>query len=148
MATAACAAKHELLRLQGSQDMRTLRRQLSAIVAEARSANPWTGQARASSRYVMYPMILWLIPMCLIAAVEPKMATNVADGMNVYFAAIPGSMWALFGTGDLDYTAARSWARRVGFDNQQGSHPRWIGHSPDRTDKGTAYERFGTASGS
>jgi ABC-type dipeptide/oligopeptide/nickel transport system permease component len=127
--------------------MGTLHTPWWAIVAEARSADPWTSRARASFLYVMYTMILWSIPMGLIAAIEPKMATNVADGMNVSFAAIPESMWALFGTGYLDYTAARSWAKVRGFDNQQGSHPRWNGHSPDRTDKGTAYERFGTTSG-
>ena len=126
--------------------MGTLRTLWSTIAAEARSADPWTSRARASFLYVICTMILWSIPMGLIVAIEPKMATNVADGMNIYFAAIPESMWALFGTGNLGYTAERSWARARGFDDQQGSHPRWNGHSPDRTDKGTAYERFGTAS--
>lgn len=110
------AAKLELLKLQGSQDMDTLRTQLSAIVAEAQSADPWTSRARPSFLYVMYTMILWSIPMGLIAAVEPKMATNVAAGMTAYLAAIPESMWALFGTGYLGYTAARSWGKARGFD--------------------------------
>ena len=110
------AAKLELLKLQGSQDMETLRTQLSAIVAEAQSTDPWTSRARPSFLYVMYTMILWAIPMGLIAAVQPRMATNVAAGMTAYLAAIPESMWALFGTGYLGYTAARSWGKVREFD--------------------------------
>ena len=110
------AAKLELLKMQGSQEMETLRTQLSAIVAEAESTDPWTSRARPSFLYVMYAMILWAIPMGLIAAVQPKMAQNVAAGMTAYLAAIPESMWALFGTGYLGYTAARSWGKARGFE--------------------------------
>lgn len=110
------AAKLELLKMQGSQEMEALRTQLSAIVAEAQSTDPWTSRARPSFLYVMYAMILWAIPMGLIAAVQPKMAANVAAGMTAYLAAIPESMWALFGTGYLGYTAARTWGKAKGFD--------------------------------
>ena len=110
------AAKLELLKMQGSQEMETLRTQLSAIVAEAQSTDPWTSRARPSFLYVMYAMILWAIPMGLIAAVQPTMAANVAAGMTAYLAAIPESMWALFGTGYLGYTAARTWGKARGFD--------------------------------
>ncbi len=110
------AAKLELLKMQGSQEMETLRTQLSAIVAEAQSNDPWTSRARPSFLYVMYAMILWAIPMGLIAAVQPTMAANVAAGMTAYLAAIPESMWALFGTGYLGYTAARTWGKARGFD--------------------------------
>ncbi|MGE3747914.1 MAG: 3TM-type holin, partial [Sphingomonadaceae bacterium] len=41
-------AKLELIRLQGSQDMEVLRTQLSAILAEAQSSDPWTSRARPS----------------------------------------------------------------------------------------------------
>lgn len=110
------AAKLELLKMQESQEMETLRTQLSAIVAEAGSNDPWTSRARPSFLYVMYTMILWSIPMGLIAAVRPKMAQDVAAGMTAYLAAIPESMWALFGTGYLGYTAARTWGKAKGFD--------------------------------
>lgn len=110
------AAKLELLKLQGTQDMEVLKTQLSAIVAEAGSTDPWTSRARPSFLYVMYAMILWAIPMGLIAAVQPGMATNIARGMTGYLSAIPESMWALFGTGYLGYTAARSWGKARGFE--------------------------------
>ena len=110
------AAKLELLKLQGSQEMDVLRVQLSAIVAEAGSTDPWTSRARPSFLYVMYAMILWAIPMGLIASVRPDMAKAIAAGMNAYLAGIPEPLWALFGTGYLGYTAARQWGKAQGVD--------------------------------
>jgi Holin of 3TMs, for gene-transfer release len=108
------AAKLELLKLQGSQEMDAIKTQMTAIVAEAQSADPWTSRARPSFLYVMYAMILWAIPMGLIAAVRPDMARGIANGMNAYLAGIPEPMWALFGTGYLGYTVARSWGKSKG----------------------------------
>jgi len=110
------AAKLELLKLQGSQDMDAIKTQMTAIVAEAQSADPWTSRARPSFLYVMYTMILWAIPMGLIAAARPEMAKSIAEGMNAYLAGIPEPMWALFGTGYLGYTAARSWGKAKGLE--------------------------------
>jgi Holin of 3TMs, for gene-transfer release len=90
--------------------------QMTAIVAEAQSTDPWTSRARPSFLYVMYTIILWAIPMGLIAAVRPDMAKGIADGMNAYLAGIPEPMWALFGTGYLGYTAARSWGKAKGVE--------------------------------
>lgn len=109
-------AKLELLKLQGSQDMDTLKNQMAAIVAEAQSADPWTSRARPSFLYVMYAMILWALPMGLIAAVNPAMAQGIAAGMNAYLSGIPESLWALFGTGYLGYTVARQWGKAKGTD--------------------------------
>lgn len=109
-------AKLELLELQGTQEMEALKAQLSAILAEAGSADPWTSRARPSFLYVMYAIILWSIPMGLIAAVAPAMARGIASGMNAYLAGIPESLWALFGTGYLGYTVARQWGKSRGFE--------------------------------
>lgn len=110
------AAKLELLKLQGSQELDAIKTQMTAIIAEAQSNDPWTSRARPSFLYVMYAMILWAIPMGLIAAVRPDMAKGIAEGMNAYLAGIPEPMWALFGTGYLGYTVARSWGKAKGFD--------------------------------
>ncbi|QQV77477.1 holin family protein [Sphingomonas aliaeris] len=110
------AAKLELLKLEGSQDMEQIRAQLSAIVAEAQSADPWTSRARPSFLYVMYALLLWAIPMGLIAAAQPAMAKDIASGMNAYLAGIPEPLYALFGTGYLGYTVARSWGKAKGID--------------------------------
>jgi Holin of 3TMs, for gene-transfer release len=101
------AAKLELIKLQGSLEMESLRTQLSAVLAEAQSPDPWTSRARPSFLYVMYAMILWAIPMGLIAAVRPEAAAQIAAGMNAYLGGLPEPLYALFGTGYLGYTLAR-----------------------------------------
>ncbi len=102
------AAKLELLKLDESQELEALKTQLSAIVAEADGADPWTSRARPSFLYVMYAVILWAIPMGLIGAAQPGTAKAIGEAMNLYLRGIPDSLWTLFGTGYLGYTAART----------------------------------------
>lgn len=109
-------AKLELLKLQGSQEMHMLQTQLSAIVAEANSADPWTSRARPSFLYVMYAILLWALPMGLISAFRPDAARDIAAGMNAYLNGLPEPLYALFGTGYLGYTAARQWGKARGTD--------------------------------
>ncbi|MCW4463207.1 holin family protein [Sphingomonas sp. BT-65] len=109
-------AKLELLKLEGTQEMEAVRTQLSAIVAEAQSPDPWTSRARPSFLYVMYALLLWAIPMGLIGAVQPEMAKGIANGMNAYLAGIPEPLYALFGTGYLGYTVARQWGKIKGVE--------------------------------
>lgn len=109
-------AKLKLLTLQGTQDMEQVKTQISAILAEAQSADPWTSRARPSFLYVMYALLLWAIPMGLIAAAQPQMAKDIAAGMNAYLNGIPEPLYALFGTGYLGYTAARSWGKAKGLE--------------------------------
>ena len=109
-------AKLELLKLEGSQAAETLQAQLSAIIAEAQSPDPWTSRARPSFLYVMYILLLWALPMGLLAAFRPEAAQNIAAGMNAYLAGIPEPLYALFGTGYLGYTAARQWGKIKGVD--------------------------------
>ncbi len=110
------AAKLELLKLQGGHELEAIRTQLTAIVAEAQSADPWTSRARPSFLYVMYALLLWAIPMGLIAAAAPDMAANIARGMTAYLNGIPEPLYALFGTGYLGYTAARQWGKAKGME--------------------------------
>lgn len=109
-------AKLELLKLQGTHELETIQARLSAIVAEAHSADPWTSRARPSFLYVMYAMILWAIPMGLLAAFEPRAARDIAAGMNAYLNGLPEPLYALFGTGYLGYTVARQWGKLKGLD--------------------------------
>ena len=104
----------ELLKLQGDQEMQTIAVQMQAIVAEAQSSDPWTSRARPSFLYMMYALILWAIPMGLIAAANPPMAEGIAKGMTAYLRGIPEELYALFGTGYLGYTAARTWGKVKG----------------------------------
>jgi|TARA_R100000501_G_scaffold17911_1_gene34569 hypothetical protein len=110
-------AKLELLRLEGSQELESVRTQLTAIVAEAQSSDPWTSRARPSFLYVMYVLLLWSIPMGVISAVRPETAAAIARGMTAYLSGIPEPLYMLFGTGYLGYTAARSWGKAKGKDS-------------------------------
>ncbi|WP_085809945.1 holin family protein [Sphingomonas sp. TZW2008] len=105
------AAKRELVRLEGTQELERVKAQMAAVLAEAGSTDPWTSRARPSFLYVMYVLLLWSIPMGLIAAVRPAAAEAIARGMNAYLAGIPEPLYALFGTGYLGYTVAREWGK-------------------------------------
>jgi hypothetical protein len=108
--------KIELIKLKGSQELEALKAQLSAIVAEASSADPWTSRARPSFLYVIYIMLLWALPMGVIAAFRPEAARDIAQGMNAYLNGLPEPLYALFGTGYLGYTAARQWGKVRGVE--------------------------------
>lgn len=109
-------AKLELLKLEGTQELEQIRTRMSAIVAEANSVDPWTSRARPGFLYVMYVMILWALPMGLIAAFRPDAANSIAQGINAYLGGLPEPLYALFGTGYLGYTAARQWGKAKGTD--------------------------------
>jgi len=109
-------AKLELLQLEGTQELRTIEARLAAIVAEAGSQDPWTSRARPSFLYVMYVLLLWALPMGVLAAFSPATARDIAAGMNAYLAGLPEPLYALFGTGYLGYTAARQWGKVKGVD--------------------------------
>ncbi len=109
-------AKLELIKLQGDQEMATIGAQMQAIVAEAQSADPWTSRARPSFLYVMYVMILWAIPMGLIAAANPPMAIGIGNGMTAYLRGLPEELYARFCTGYLCYTAARTGGKLKGVE--------------------------------
>ena len=110
-------AKLELLQLQGSQEMQLIEARLSAIVAEAKSPDPWTSRARPSFLYVMYVLILLSVPMGVVAAFDPAKASAIGAGMTDYLSALPDSLYALFGTSYLGYTAARQLGKIQGVDS-------------------------------
>jgi hypothetical protein len=62
----------------------------------------------------MYAMILWALPMGVIAAFRPEAAQAIAAGMNAYLAGLPEPLYALFGTGYLGYTVMRQWGKNKG----------------------------------
>lgn len=109
-------AKLELLALEGSQELREIEARMSAIVAEANSPDPWTSRARPSFLYVMYAMLMFAMPMGVLAAFHPDTARDIGEGMNAYLNGLPEPLYALFGTGYLGYTAARQWGKSKGVD--------------------------------
>ena len=110
-------AKLELLQLESTQELKEIEARLSAIVAEARSHDPWTSRARPSFLYVMYVMLLFSLPMGILAALSPHTAQDISVGITSYLRGLPDELYALFGTGYLGYTAARQWGKIKGVDN-------------------------------
>ena len=109
-------AKLELVKLEGSQELEAIQARLAAIVAEAQSADPWTSRARPSFLYVMYAMLLFSLPMGVLAGFRPEAAHAVAAGINDYLNGLPEPLYALFGTGYLGYTVARQWGKVKGVE--------------------------------
>jgi len=75
------------------------------------ATDPWTARARPTFLYVMYALLLWTIPMGMVAAISPEVAAAMIRGMAAYLAAIPEPLYALFGTCYLGYTVAREWGK-------------------------------------
>lgn len=110
----AAQKKLELVQLNQAGNLEELRISMSAILAEAQSADKWTSRARPSFLYVMYAMILFAIPMGILSVFKPDMAIQIAVGMQAWLKAIPDALWAVFGVGYTGYTVARSvWDKQV-----------------------------------
>ena len=105
----------ELLQLQQSGELKELETRMSAILAEAGSADPWTSRARPTFLYVFYFIILSMV------FLAPVVGVIVPEAMDVYFAnvgkgfaAIPEEMWWAFTAGYLGYAGARTFEKRKG----------------------------------
>ena len=107
-------AQLELLKLQHDGDLESVKVQLSAIMAEAQSADPWTSRARPSFLYVVYVLILWSIPMGILFVFNPEAAARFTEGFKVWLGAIPEPILTLFGTVMLGYVVGRSWEKTKG----------------------------------
>lgn len=107
-------AKLALVSQEGQQRLAETAQQMSAIMAEAQSSDPWTSRARPLFLYVMYLVILMAIPMGILFAFNEVAANKIAVGFGAWLNAIPESMWALFGAGYLGYSGARTWEKSKG----------------------------------
>lgn len=107
-------AKLELLKQQQAGKLEDLKIGMSAIVAEAKSSDPWTSRARPMFLYVMYVMILCAIPMGLLSAWKPLIAKAISTGVSEYLGALPSYMWQTFGLGYGGYAIARSVDKKKG----------------------------------
>ena len=80
------------------------------------TVDPFVTRARPGFLYVMYALILMVLPIGVIAGVSPATAAAINHGIAAYLRAIPEPLYALFGTGYLGYTAARQWGKIRGVD--------------------------------
>lgn len=104
-------AQLELLKLQQTGELDEVKVQLSAIIAEAQSSDPWTSRARPSFLYVVYILLLWSIPMGVLAIFRPDAAAAFTAGFKGWMSAIPDSILTLFGTVMTGYVLGRSWEK-------------------------------------
>lgn len=107
-------AKLALLQAQQEGQLRELEISMSAIIAEANAADPWTSRARPSFMYVMYVLLLASLPMGVLSAFSPEAAKAIIEGYEGWLSAIPQDMWWLFGAGYLGYAGARTYEKRKG----------------------------------
>jgi len=111
-------AKAEALLVEAEDkgELNELNAQMQVMVAEAKSADPWTSRARPSFLYVIYLMILWALPMSIIYAINPTVAGNMIIGVKLWLASIPKELWTVFGLGYLGYTGAREYGKKKVID--------------------------------
>ena len=107
-------AQLELLAMQQSGELEGVKVQLSAIIAEAQSADPWTSRARPSFLYVVYILLLAAIPMGVLTVFNPGAALDLTTGFKAWLGAIPESILTLFGTVMTGYVLGRSWEKTKG----------------------------------
>lgn len=107
-------AKLALLQAQQAGELKELEISMSAIIAEANSADPWTSRARPSFMYVMYALLLTAIPMGFLSAFDAGVAASVTEGFQGWLAALPDEIWWLFGAGYLGYAGARTFEKKKG----------------------------------
>jgi hypothetical protein len=107
-------AKFELFKMQQNGELDFAKTSLSAIIAEAQSADPWTSRARPSFLYVVYVLLLAGIPMGVLTVFNPEAAMNFTNGFKGWLNAIPEPILTLFGTVMLGYVVGRSYEKTKG----------------------------------
>jgi hypothetical protein len=112
---AARKAQLALFEAEENGRLSELQASLGAILAEAQSADAWTSRARPTFLYVMYGVILVAFAGGIIGVWFPRHVDLAAANIAKMLAAIPESLWWLFGAGYLGYTGARS------FDKWRGT---------------------------
>ena len=107
-------AQLELLQMQQTGELSMIQTQLSAIIAEAKSPDPWTSRARPSFLYVVYILLLWSIPMGVLTIFKPEAAASFTQGFKGWMEAIPEPIIVLFGTVMTGYVVSRGYEKTKG----------------------------------
>ena len=107
-------AQLELLRMQQAGELDEMKTQLSAIIADAQSQDPWTSRARPSFLYVVYILLWWSIPMGILTIFSPESAAKFTEGFGLWMKVIPDPILQLFGVVMTGYVLGRSWEKVKG----------------------------------
>jgi hypothetical protein len=107
-------AKLALMQAENQQLLEELRLQLSVILVEAQSPDPWTSRARPTFLYLIYSIIATEVVGSIIGIWFPEQVFQAAKNLKDLLSAIPSDLWWLFGAGYLGYTGARSFEKTRG----------------------------------
>lgn len=107
-------AQLELSKMAQDGRLDEMKIQISAILAEAQSTDPWTSRARPSFLYVVYILLLWSIPMGVLTVFNPQAAHAFTEGFKGWMNSIPEPVLTLFGTVMLGYVVGRSYEKAKG----------------------------------
>lgn len=113
--TAKAKAQLELAVMQQNGELKELETRMSAILAEANSADPWTSRARPSFMYVFYFIIIMMtVILPIIGIFNPDAMKMFFEHSAAGFEAIPEELWWTFTAGYLGYSSARTFEKRKG----------------------------------
>lgn len=101
-------AKARLIELQQKGELADLEMAFEIVKAEAESNDKFVKRARPTFMYLFYLIIVFAIPMGIVAAVKPDVALALSEGMTAWWSSIPSELWWTFGVGFTGYTAFRS----------------------------------------
>jgi hypothetical protein len=103
------AAQLELMRLDQAGQLQELTTRMSAILAEANSADPWTSRARPSFMYLFYAIIVFMVMLApLLGVVFPDKMDLFFGNVSKGFTAIPVELWYTFTAGFLGYSGSKT----------------------------------------
>lgn len=108
-------AQLELAVMQQNGELKELETRMSAILAEANSADPWTSRARPSFMYVFYFIIIMMtVVLPIVGIFNPEAMMQFYAHSKAGFDAIPDELWWCFTAGYLGYSGARTLEKRKG----------------------------------
>lgn len=101
-------AKLKFLKMEQDGKLAQTAQDLSIILSDSKSKDPWTSRSRPSFNYVMYFLILCSVPMGILSAFHPETAAQIAQGMKMWLGAIPEPLWDAFWICFTGYTIGRT----------------------------------------
>ncbi|GLS27750.1 3TM-type holin [Marinibactrum halimedae] len=100
--------KHEAAKLAMEGRFKEQEMAIQAIVAEAKSSDPYTSRARPTFLYVMYGVIIFCFLGGILGIWWPDQTFQAAKNIEALLDSVPEGMWIMFGAGYLGYVKKRS----------------------------------------
>jgi hypothetical protein len=108
-------AVQDMMVLKQQGELKELETRMSAILAEAKSTDPWTSRARPTFMYMFYLVLLILVIVApFVGIFYPQQMEQFYINVSSGFEAIPEAMWWTFTTGFLGYAGSRTYEKVKG----------------------------------